>query len=356
MAKACACLKGDESLAMSVSDRRRQILAHLATAPLTLAELRQRLPGPPSLRTLATDFAWLQVRCGPRLSWETVGRAKRWSFSGEAAHVLPDGFVTLDRDQITALIAARGVLRLPDPATSPAEDPGDRYHGALAHALDRLLRDAGLGAAAKTIAPDAICVSRFGAAPEDPAVFPLVLDAIIVGDALRFAYVTGDGRPEQVHAQPIRLVLIAGEWHSFSWQGGKIKQYRLARMSAVLRTTQRPPECPHSGLRSAVSDTLRDAFRATGSDRPDARRRIVLVASPKAWGFLERRRWGADQRVDEPPPIGLPPDWHRLSFVTTGLKEARHQILSFGAEVRVEEPAELREWIREQCIKITLQP
>jgi predicted DNA-binding transcriptional regulator YafY len=337
----------------SVALRRHRILALLAERPHRRDELRSALRPEPAERTLAADLAWLRREFPGRLLAEQEGRALRWRFVGEAPHVLSRPLATLDEDQVAALIAARGLLRTPDPAKPAAEDDGTTYHGTLSRAIDRLLHSAGLTEEARAIAPDAIAISRFGVAPEEEAAFPTCFAAIRAGAALGFTYTNNAGETHAVHAQPVRLIHIAGEWHLCAWAGdareppGKLKQYRLSRIAALARHGRPPQDCPLTGLRGEAAAQLRDAFRATGSARLRDRRTVVLAVGPDAWPFVEHRRWGDRQEViDEPGD--LPAGWRRLTFVTTGLRECRHWLLSFGAQMRAEAPPELCAWITEQ--------
>lgn len=336
-----------------MADRRSRILALLAARPYRRDELRRALRPEPAERTLAADLAWLRREFPGRLLSEPDGRALRWRFVGEPPRLLPRAVVALDEEQVTALIAARGLLRQPDPARPSAEDDGTAYHGSLSRALDRLLVAAGLDGEAHAIAPDAIAISRFGVAPEEEAVFPACFSAIRAGEALAFTYRNKDGVTHPVHAQPMRLIHIAGEWHLFAWAPdddpppGRLKQYRLSRLTAPTRRSQRPPGCPLTGLRDEASALLRDAFRATGSARLRDRRTVALAVGPRALPFVEARRWGDRQALGPAPDLA--PDWRRLTFVTTGLLECRHWVLSFGAQMRVEGPLELVEWIRAQA-------
>jgi predicted DNA-binding transcriptional regulator YafY len=246
------------------------------------------------------------------------------------------------------------VLRQGDPARPAAEDASDHYHGALATALDRLLHQAGLADEARAIAPDAVTVSRFGVAAEEDAAFPICFAAIRAGESLRCSYTKQNGETRPIHIAPIRLVHIAGEWFCFAWSAdrttppGRVKQYRLSGMHTPVRSTTPVPGRPVIGLRQEVTGILRDAFRATGSTDPKRRRRVSLALSPIAWHFLRDRRWGADQRVAGPGIDGLPADWRRIEFVTTGLEECRHFVLSLGSEARAEGPPELIAWLRGQ--------
>jgi predicted DNA-binding transcriptional regulator YafY len=330
--------------------RRDRLLALLGAGPSTKADLAKRLPG--CARSLHTDLKWIEVTFPGRVELGWQGRARTWRFRGTPPTVLPTPVTVLDEDQIAALIAARGVLRIPDPGSTPSEGAATTYQGALAQALQRLIAQAGLDREAAAIAPDDLSISRFGVAAEDPAVLPALLACLRASRSARAVYTNNAGVTHDLHARPVRLVMISGEWHCFAWAlgsdgEGRIRQYRLARLAAIATTDQDPPGCPVSGLRAQVEALLRDAFRATGSHRPADRIRIVLAVSPEAWPHLAGRRWGAP--VPTPPQDGLPPGWRRIAFVTSGQAEARHWILSFGATVRAEEPASLVAWLREQA-------
>ena len=334
--------------------RRSAILALLAVRPYRREELRHALTPAPAERTLAADLAWLRREFPGRLLSEPDGRALRWRFVGEPPRLLPRALAALDEEQVAALIAARGLLRQSDPARPAAEDDGTAYHGSLSRAIDRLLHAAGLDDETRAIAPDALAISRFGVAVEEEAAFPVCFSAIRAGEAVRFTYRNNDGETHPVQAQPVRLIHIAGEWHLFAWASdskqppGRLKQYRLSRLTSPARSSQRPPGCPLTGLRDEAAALLRDAFRATGSARLRDRRTVVLAVSPAAWSFIEGRRWGDRQRVDAPCP-DLPVGWRRMTVTTSGLKEMRHWILAFGAAVRAEQPRELVQWLREQA-------
>ncbi len=341
-------------LPATTAAKRRSFILTIIQQPLLREEIRKALRPVPSPRTLASDLAWLRAQFPGRLLTENDGRALRWRFVGEAPRLIEKPIVALDEDQVAALIAARGLLRQPDASRPSAEDDGTAYHGVLSRAIDRLLHDSGIADEARSIAPDAIAISRFGVAPEEDAAFPICFSAIRAGEALVFTYTNNSGTTHPVHAQPVRMLHIAGEWHCMAWAAdaaappGRLKQYRLSRLTGARRVSTPPAGCPVSGLRDEAAAELRDAFRATGSARLASRRTVVLGVSSTAWPFIERRRWGDKQVIDD-RPAGLPGGWRRLRFVTTGLAECRYWVLSFGAEVRVEAPDELATWVASQA-------
>ena len=348
------------SLSQTQAQRRTRILHLLAHEALTKAELLTRLDPTPSMGSLEIDLRELSRMFPGRLQIDTARKAHVYRFTGDVPRMLEQPIAQLDDDQLAALIAARGVLRLPQAQGPVSESPDDHYHGVLAQALDRLLDDAGLAEEARAIAPDAIAISRFGVAAEEDVAFPLALAAIRTGESLVFTYTNLAGAQHTVHAKPIRLVHIAGEWHLIAWAPderetpGKIKQYRLSRCIAIERQATPPDHCPLTGLRNQAALLLADAFRATGSLKSADRCTVTLAVSPTAWPFMERRRWGSKQ--SELPADGLPAGWKRLRFTTTGLMECRHWVLSFGATVRAEQPPSLVTWLREQAAAILATP
>lgn len=338
----------------SAAARRHRILHFISQQPASTAAILQHLQPHVAQRTLTTDLAWLRHAFPGRVICTRNGRENLLQFTGDIPRLMPRPLTHLHDDQVAALIAARGLLRTPHPDAT--QDKGDGYHGALAQAIDRLLDDAGLnGAAAHAIAPDAVTISRFGVAPEEEAAFPLCLGAILADGSVTCTYTNLDGEQHPVHAKAVRLVHITGEWHLLAWSHnrgiGKLRQYRLSRMTGLQRRDDEPHGCPPSGLRREAAALLTDAFRATGSLKPQDRTTVILAVSPKAWPFLERRRWGASQHWDN-TPTDLPPGWRRLRFTTTGLAEAQYWVLGFGTALRAEGPPKLIEWLHDQATGI----
>jgi hypothetical protein len=119
--------------AIAQHQRRTRILALLGAGTHTKHQLAQRVPG--STRSLQADLRWLADTFPGRVVTGRVGKAKTWRFDGTPPTVLANPIAALDEDQIAALIAARGLLRIPDHQSAhPVEGADTAYAGALAQA------------------------------------------------------------------------------------------------------------------------------------------------------------------------------------------------------------------------------
>lgn len=333
---------------------RRLALVDLITGEgLGFDQITLQLKPRPGRRTLHEDIAWLTEQFPQhfqreRASSQHDGHRILYRWQGPAPLLLRQPVLWLSEEELIALIAARGLLRQPDPsrpATSgqaPEADP-------LAGAVDGLLARAGVKEAADAIARDAIVVSRFGALPGDPTCLATFFAATVLGDGLHFDYENLAGERHPVHASPLRMAMIKAEWYLLAWSGS-LKVYRLARISGARRGKQ-PAGRPVLIPAPEIDGKLRDAFYATGSERSQDRKRVVLGVSPEGWPQVVGRRWG-DRQVIEEEPEGLPSGWRRIQFTTTGLGECRHWVLANGANVRAEGPPELVEWLRTEATAV----
>lgn len=280
--------------ARTIVDARRQIVDAICAEPLTAAELARRLRPRVVRRTVANHLRWLREQLPDQIAAQRTPQGLRYRCHGLPPHLLAAPLQHLDEVELAALVAARGLLQLPGGARGA-------WNGALAQAIDRVLVRSGLAGEAERMSPDSIQVSRFGVAEEPSDGFVACLTALICGDCLRFRYRPIGKAEHDVHALPLRLVSILGEWQLFGWADGKLKQYRLARMvprdgSAVRRVRDRPAGAPVATPRAAVDDALACAFGATGSDRREDQRDVVLAVSPDALPHLQGRTWGTRQR------------------------------------------------------------
>ena len=75
-----------------------------------------------------------------------------------------------------------------------------------------------------------------------------------------------------------------------------------------------------------------------GVERSEEEKRVVLIFSGKAARLVREKVWHPSQEI-----IDLPGDRIRFEITTGSMEEMKIWVLSFGAEVEVERPAELKE-------------
>jgi predicted DNA-binding transcriptional regulator YafY len=331
--------------------RRNKLVELLSGGEQDMVSLCRGLPGRPSRRTVTDDLRWVKKLFPHQLIRNRHSGHACWSLTCRVPHILPEPLDVVTAEQMVALIAARSLLRLPD-ANAPQLERSAT--GELASAIDALISRCGLTAAVQHIAPSIIMASRHGIPTEPTGYFLKVVEAIIQRHSLTFMYDNNRNETKSVHTQPQRLVAIHGSWYCFAWTPdkstppGRIKQYRLARMSELKQSTSPVNGLPRHISAKEIDDCLAESFGATGSNKTSERKRIVLAVSPEGWPHLRDCIWGTRQVWDE-KPADLPTGFRRLSFTTTGLNEARHKILSLGAAVRAEGPPELVDWLHQQA-------
>ncbi|MBA3699439.1 MAG: HTH domain-containing protein [Planctomycetes bacterium] len=198
---------------VSSTERQRDILRVLAEEPSTAAELATRIHV--SVRQAQRDLAELRARFPSQLREEPDGdaRSHRWYLDGLPPEPLAKPLTYLSHDELTAIIAARGLLRHPDARHPGWESQRSAYDGDLSAALHGLLERSGLADEAAAIAPRTLGASRFAVATDPPGAVATIGRALRTGQAVRFRYRNRRGGESDVHVVPMRLVAIRGEYH-----------------------------------------------------------------------------------------------------------------------------------------------
>lgn len=337
-----------------VATRRIKLIELIAAEHLSAEEILTRLRPRAAKRTVHEDIAWL-LETFPehfrreRASGQHGSSRVVFHWVGNIPYLLQKSVTWLTEDELIALVAARGFLRDADP-TRPATTNQLSDHDLLATAVSRLLARAGVEDAADILSRSSVTVSRFGAAPTDPACLATCLAATATAEGLEFDYINLTGKHSHRHAAPQRLVLIKGEWYVVAW-AEFLRTFRLERMSNAKRRRDLPPGIPVSIPAHEVDALLQNAFFATGSQAAKDRKRVILAVGPDGWPFIKDRRWGDKQDIDD-HPHDLPTGWRRLTFVTTGIQECGHWVLNLGANVQVEHPKDLVEWVASQSSQV----
>lgn len=247
-------------------------------------------------------------------------------------------------------MAAQGLLRDADPAM-PATVGQLSDHDLLGSVIGQLINRAGVTEATDMLSRSSVTVSRFGAAPTDHLSLAACFAATITGEGLEYDYINLQNEQSRPHVSPQRMVLIKGEWYLIAWITRGLRTFRLARISNAKRRRDHPPGKPISITRHEVDALLSNGFYATASNKTEDRKKVILAVRPDAWQLIQKRRWGDKQEILE-NQSDLPPGWRRLIFVTTGIMECRHWVLSMGSAAQAEHPPELVQWVAEQATEM----
>lgn len=172
---------------------------------------------------------------------------------------------------------------------------------------------------------------------DTPAFLREAADAVWQGKRIRVDYASWRGTSRR-DLEPLGLVLKAGAWYLAARDVGKeaVRTYRLASVLAL-------GAGGGSFRRPRGFDLARywqeSSARFESELRPLQAR--VLV-SPRAMGWLVHAR---SRFVTTPAPLGhevVPAGWRCVSLPLESIEHGARQMLGFGAEVEVLEPATLR--------------
>ena len=240
---------------------------------------------------------------------------------GGGVHLM-EGYV-LDRSLMTdaeqdEILAALSALR----QTGAADD------ASLPERVARLFRREGADW------PD-LDFSFWGAPAAYRRAFDLVKRGILERRLLSFEYRDAADRTSQRTVEPARLLYKDRSWYVRTWcrERGDWRTFKVIRM--VWETMELKDETFDP---RPLPPDLVENYSARN------RAHVVLAFEP------------GDPRVREefsPDAIEALPDGRfRVTFDTELTDRARHHLLSFGAGMTVEEPDELREWMRDQALAI----
>ena len=205
-------------------------------------------------------------------------------------------------------------------------------HATLAKATTEVVRK--LTAAGIDVDPGALDIAQPRLAADEPA-FEVFWEAVCERTPLVFDYVRSGGtRRTTRHLQPWGVTRYAGRWYAvgLDTDRGAERIFRLSRVSGEVRRDGQPGsyEVPADVDVKEVSRRLAPAR----STEPA----VVLARSGAAWPL----RQAADRiETDVPGPDGRT-GWDRLEL-SSGPLGLADEVLGFGADVVVLEPASVRD-------------
>lgn len=240
-----------------------------------------------------------------------------------------------------ALVAARAQLAIP-PAPGTAASTTDA--GPLANALDRMLRRLGLSTKDKRI-PDVLAITQAAPQPYDPRIALEILRAIRCGESLELDYLPLDKPKHAALVQPVRVILVDGEPYLWAWdsKGQIIKRYKLSRIQSLARKDGLGQS--QTALEAEVRAQLHGAFRGISGKQQTGK--VKLRVNAQGLPHLRQRTLGTGQTSTE-----LPNGEVRIEFYTTGLDAVKHWLLQYGANVVIEAPPVLVDWMRGEIARM----
>lgn len=177
--------------------------------------------------------------------------------------------------------------------------------------------------------------SFWGAPPNYRAAFDAIRNATIGRHPLSFAYFDAAGNRTERTVEPAQLVFKESSWYVRAWcrERADWRAFKIIRMvwdsMELGEDTFEPRPLPP------------DLAESYATERGQ---RIVLLFSGDEGRVREEFDPTAIERMDD--------GRLRVTLHTELTDRARHYLLSFGANLFVEEPAELREWIRREAAAI----
>jgi len=165
---------------------------------------------------------------------------------------------------------------------------------------------------------------------ESAASLPILLDALWRERQVRFVYQAVSQAPRERIVNPLGLVARGSAWYLIAIRDGESRTYRVSRIreAAVMDTAgQRPADFNLAAHweRSAVEFRERlPQYRAT------------FCAEPHLMAWIRYRGWRLEEETAEGDRVRI-----RLRFDAE--EEALQFALSFGGDIEIVEPSELRE-------------
>ncbi|MHB8766203.1 MAG: helix-turn-helix transcriptional regulator [Deferrisomatales bacterium] len=279
-----------------------------------------------SSRTALRALDFMRFRLGAPLEYVACRRGFRYT---DPAYALPPLLVS--EDELLAVLVAQSILA--QTARGPVAD-GIR---SLAAKLGTVLGGAGPGCLT-----DLLSAAWPGAAPADPAVFGAVLPALAGGRLLDLAYRSPlAAEPTARRVEPHHLRHHGGDWvlTAYCRLRGEWRPFHLSRMAAA-RDTGEP-------FRRRPADHWRPRLDGGfGLFQGERLTTVRLRFTPFRARYVAGQLWHADQVACPLADGGL-----ELTVPAADLREIRLKVLSFGADVEVLAPPELRAWVAAEAAR-----
>jgi predicted DNA-binding transcriptional regulator YafY len=169
----------------------------------------------------------------------------------------------------------------------------------------------------------------------EPAVFSAVLLALVRERQLAITYAPGYSETvAQRTVDPLHLLVYMGNWHLIAWchERRAVRDFLLSRVrQATLLTAAVASPVTSEQIRKQIEERYGIFFAGPP-------RRVVLRFTPAGRRLVRDQVWFPGQESEERADGSL-----LLKFPVADFREVVRDILPFGADVEVLEPAELRQ-------------
>lgn len=173
----------------------------------------------------------------------------------------------------------------------------------------------------------------------DQGIFDTVLESLKRGNKLTITYrsvFTKEVSERLIN--PLHLILYMGNWHVIAFCEMKqgIRDFALSRIKKI-ETTDTPIKEDLKSLSDTIKGDIDEAYGIFFEGTP---KKVVLEFNERVADYVHEQVWFPMQTIEETRDGGL-----LLTFHVTDYREILREVLSFGSDVKVLEPPELKELI-----------
>jgi predicted DNA-binding transcriptional regulator YafY len=171
------------------------------------------------------------------------------------------------------------------------------------------------------------------------ASLPVLLDGVWRERQLRFLYESGLGEPGERLVDPLGLVARGRTWYLIASRTGELRTYRVSRIKNA-RVEDSPSRRPEGFDLATYWEQSAREFR---EHLP--RYYATFLVEPSVLRWVRYRGWRLEEEVAQGERVRI-----RLRFDAE--EEGLQFGLSFGADIEVIEPAQLRDKVRAEAERL----
>ncbi|MBQ0960122.1 WYL domain-containing protein [Ideonella sp. 4Y11] len=179
-------------------------------------------------------------------------------------------------------------------------------------------------------------------APDAVPQLPALARAVLEARRVRIEYLSWKG-PRRYHADPLGLVLKAGQWYAVVACGARtmtLKVMQVQALEVLDEVFQRPADFDLQRWWQASIERFERELRPL---------RATLLASPEGCRRLAELGHYAAQAVARASPAAPGTVWRRLSLPIENIEQAARLVMGLVPELEVIEPAPLRDQVARWC-------